>query len=223
MVLHHTIPHVLVFNLVSDLPAYRPDLAAYLLPQLVRDVPPESLFLCVVDPGVGGERSAVAALIDDRWYVGPDNGLLSIALRRAGQVECWRVDWRPSKLSSSFHGRDLFAPVAAHIALEGRVIGTPMTPGELVGADWSDDCHKVVYGDLYGNLCIGTRAEAVDRRSTIKAGNQTLGFSRTFCEVPVGTAFWYENAFGLIELAVNQGRADCALGLEVGDSITLIN
>lgn len=221
MVLHDLVPHVPVFPLLSDLPPFRPDLAAYLLPQLARDAPRQSLFLCIVDPGVGGERSALAARVDGNWYVGPDNGLLAIAVRRAAQVDCWRIDWRPKRLSASFHGRDLFSPIAARIAVEGRVPGTPLAPGQLVGSDWPDDCPRVVYSDAYGNLCSGIRAAAVDRRSFIRAGNQMLGFARTFCEVPVGASFWYENAFGLIEFSVNQGRADRTLGLGIGDRVDL--
>jgi S-adenosylmethionine hydrolase len=76
---------------------------------------------------------------------------------------------------------------------------------------------------VYGNLCSGIRAAKVDRESTIRAGNHTLRFARTFCDVPVGTAFWYENAFGLIELAVNQGRADHNLGLSIGDRVALVS
>ncbi len=68
----------------------------------------------------------------------------------------------------------------------------------------------------------GLRAPRLQHDDVLRAGTRELRFARTFCDVAAGTAFWYENAFGLIELAVNQGRADCILGLEVGDSITLI-
>jgi S-adenosylmethionine hydrolase len=69
-------------------------------------------------------------------------------------------------------------------------------------------------------LITGLRADRLDRRTTIQAGPDALRFARTFCEVPSGTAFWYEDAFGLVELAVNQGRADQLLGLRSGDGIT---
>ena len=65
----------------------------------------------------------------------------------------------------------------------------------------------------------GLRASSLNRGAVVQAGDRALGFARTFCEVPPGEAFWYENAFGLVELAVNQGRADRALGLRPGDPI----
>ncbi len=72
--------------------------------------------MAVVDPGVGGLREAVILVADGRCYVGPDNGLLSVVAQRAAACAYWRITWRPQELSASFHGRDLFAPIAALIA-----------------------------------------------------------------------------------------------------------
>ena len=87
------------------------------------------------------------------------------------------------------------------------------------GMGWPDDLRRVVYVDGYGNLMTGMRAHKLARNRTLHAGGRDLSFARTFCEVPPGTAFWYENALGLVELAVNQGRADRDLGLVPGDSV----
>ena len=81
--LSELVPGIPVIDLVSDLTPFRSDLAAYFLPALVRDIPNSTLYLCVVDPGVGGERAALAVLADGNWYVGPDNGLLAVVARRA--------------------------------------------------------------------------------------------------------------------------------------------
>ncbi len=223
MVLDGLLPELPVVDLVSDLPPFRPDLAAYLIPQLIRDVPSDTLFLCVVDPGVGGERAVLALRADGNWFVGPDNGLLAVVARRAGEVHCRRVDWRPQRLSASFHGRDLFAPIAARIAKGIALSGADLTPAGMEGHDWPGECLKVIYRDGYGNLCSGIRASGVDRRVRIATGDRAIGYARTFCEVPAGTPFWYENSFGLIELAVNQGRADRLLGLAPGDELGLID
>ena len=213
------VPDIQVVDLVSDLPPFRPDLSAYLLPALVRDVPDDTLFICVVDPGVGGARSVIQMEADRRWYIGPDNGLMSIVARRGRVVRVRRVTWRPSRLSASFHGRDLFCPVGAMLVrgepLETCAVGTQA----IVGSDWSDDLAKVVYADGYGNLVCGMRASALSADARLCAGGRELGYARTFCEVPRGAAFWYENSFGLVELAVNQGRADLMLGLGPGDPI----
>jgi S-adenosylmethionine hydrolase len=214
-------PKMPVIDLVSDLPPFRPDLAAYLLPALVRDGPEATLYLCVVDPGVGGERLALTLSAGGNLFVGPDNGLLAVIARRAADPCPRRVSWRPPYLSDSFHGRDLFAPVAAMLA-QGRDPGSSrIERAGMTGADWPEDLPRIVYADGYGNLMTGIRACQVPRSALVHAGDRALGFARTFCEVPPGTAFWYENAFGLVELAVNQGRADRLLALAPGDPVSL--
>jgi S-adenosylmethionine hydrolase len=214
-------PGVGVVDLVSDLPPFRPDLAAYLLPALVRDVPEGTLFLCVVDPGVGGERAAIASEADGRWYVGPDNGLFVPVIRRATRSRTLRVNWRPGWLSESFHGRDLFCPIAAMLARGVTPDAEPVSSEVLVGNDWPVNCHKVIYRDRYGNLMTGLGASAVSPESRLIAAGRDIGYARTFCEVAPGEAFWYVNSLGLVEIAVNQGRADGLLGLAAGDAIDL--
>lgn len=213
------LPGVPAFDLVSDLPPFRPDLAAYLLPALVRDCPPETLFLCVVDPGVGGARAALALAVDGHWFVGPDNGLVAPLARRARDLRVERVDWRPTWSSDSFHGRDLFAPVAARLCLGQDLATVPLAADALVGWGGPADLAKVVYVDRYGNLVTGWRAAGIDHGARLRVGTRRLAHARTFGEVPPGEGFWYENGFGLVEVAVNQGRADLALGLVAGDDL----
>ena len=116
-VLRINAPGVDIINLVSDAPAGDPRLASYLLAALAADLPEGNVFLCVVDPGVGGERLPVALEADRRWFVGPDNGLLNTVAVRAKRVAWQIITWWPERLSASFHGRDLFAPVAANNTL----------------------------------------------------------------------------------------------------------
>jgi hypothetical protein len=116
-VLARAAPGVPVIDLFSNAPAFNAKASAYLLAAYCTEFTPGTVFLCVVDPGVGGPRAAIALEADGRWYVAPDNGLLSVAARRAAVARWWRITWRPANLSASFHGRDLFAPVAARLAL----------------------------------------------------------------------------------------------------------
>jgi len=220
--LGHLAPDVSAVDLISDLAPFRPDLAAYLLPALVRNVPGVTLFVCVVDPGVGSERDAIAVEADGRWYLGPDNGLLSAVVRRASDARVLRIEWRPDRLSDSFHGRDLFCPLAAMLCRGELPDSVPIDSGAIVGADWPDDLARVVYADRYGNLITGIRASAVSRRAAVRIGGLDVFYARTFCEVPPGEVFWYENSFGLVELAVNRGRAELVLGLVPGDPIDLL-
>ncbi|MFQ5468633.1 MAG: S-adenosyl-l-methionine hydroxide adenosyltransferase family protein, partial [Kiloniellaceae bacterium] len=109
-------PGVEIVQLMCDAPAFDPRASAYLLAAYGPDFPEGSVFLAVVDPGVGGPRAPLALQAGGRWYVGPDNGLLAMVARRAGPAaRAWEITWRPARLSATFHGRDLFAPVAARL------------------------------------------------------------------------------------------------------------
>ena len=110
------VPGTAVVELFTDLAAWDVRAAAYLLAAYGAEFPIGSIFLSVVDPGVGGERAALVIEADKRWYVGPDNGLFELVARRAEKLRCWQITWAPERLSNSFHGRDLFAPLAARLA-----------------------------------------------------------------------------------------------------------
>jgi S-adenosylmethionine hydrolase len=212
-------PALPVIDLVHDLTPFRPDLAAYLLPALVRDMPSGTLYLCVVDPGVGGARAALAVAAGGDLLVGPDNGLLAPLVKRSPGAAVRRIDWQPAEPSASFHGRDWLAPAAARLALGQALATSPMDPAALVGADWPDELAAAVYVDRYGNVMTGMRAAGCPPQATIALAGRTLRSARTFCEVGPGEPFWYENALGLVEIAVNLGRADLELGLAPGDPI----
>ena len=213
-------PGVPIVDLLADAPTWNPRASAYLLASYANAFPLGSVFLAVVDPGVGTEqRQPVVVEADGRWFVGPGNGLFSIVTRRARHSRSWSIDWRPSSLSSSFHGRDLFAPIAAAVA-QGDLGGC--SPGMADTRDeWPDELEEVIYVDHFGNLITGIRAEQIPVQSVISIGGEPLHHATTFGEVPEGAAFWYANSNGLVELAVNQGRADHRFDAHVGDPIRL--
>jgi S-adenosylmethionine hydrolase len=105
-------PTQLVVDLLHEVPDFNPHAGAHLLAALAFGFPSGSVFLAVVDPGVGTPRDAVVVMTGGRWFVGPDNGLLSVAAARHADTRMWRIVWQPEGLSSTFHGRDLFAPIA---------------------------------------------------------------------------------------------------------------
>jgi len=215
-------PGVPVIDLFADLPAFDIQAAAYLLAAYVDEFPSGTVFLCVVDPGVGSERRAAAIDADGRWFVGPDNGLFNVIAGRAAQLRWWDITWRPERLSNSFHGRDLFAPVAARLARGEAVPGTAVEPATRLLEDWPAELAKVVYVDHFGNLMIGVRAGSIPETGVFEAGDRRLNYARTFSAVPPGEVFWYRNANGLVEIAVSQGRADDLLGMRVGDPVRLV-
>jgi S-adenosylmethionine hydrolase len=220
-VLYREAPGVPVIDLFCDAPAFDPQAAAYLLPAYAGEFPEGAVFLCVVDPGVGSGRAAVILAADGRWFVGPDNGLFAIVARRAESSRWWDITWTPPRLSASFHGRDLFAPVAARLARGDAPPGRERAPS-LIGREWPDDLARVVYVDHFGNAMTGLRAAGLAPETRLVAQGQTLSRARTFADVPEGTAFWYENANGLAEIAVSKGRADAALDLAVGTEVEVV-
>ncbi|HPQ24900.1 MAG TPA: SAM-dependent chlorinase/fluorinase [Gammaproteobacteria bacterium] len=211
-------PDSRVINLMHDAPAMRPDLAAYLLPACSRPLDPGSVVVAVVDPGVGGDRAALVVEAAEKTFVGPDNGLLS-RLPDIGRVS--RVDWRPASLSASFHGRDLFAPVAARLAA-GHAVATSVMPADvMVGSDWSVGLARVVYVDAYGNLMVGLDAQAIDEQRSFNVLGRHVVHAGTFCRVPAGQLFWYGNSLGLLEIAANGASAADILSLALGDRILI--
>jgi hypothetical protein len=231
-VLQSAAPSVPVVDLFADAPMRNPRSAAYLLAAYAVWFPAGTVLLSVVDPGVGGDRAPVIVDADGRWYVGPENGLFEIVMRRAEAsgttARSWEIERQPdAPLSASFHGRDLFAPAAARVALgetpsaagqEPRPSGIGRRP------DWPDDLPEIVYVDHYGNAMTGLRAAALPADATFEtvAGRCRLTRARTFSDVPPGEAFWYENSNGLAEIAVNNGRADAALGLVIGSPVRIL-
>jgi S-adenosyl-L-methionine hydrolase (adenosine-forming) len=213
-------PGVPVINLFSDLDPYEVKAAAYLLPAYSAGFPPGTVFLCVVDPGVGGQRAGVVVKADGRWYVGPNEGLFALLARRATRVECRQLP-EAVGVSSSFHARDVFAPVAALLATGATVDAETVSARCLEKPDWPDDLFRVVYIDRYGNAITGVRASRVDVSQSLSVNGHRLRSARTFSDVAPGDAFWYENSNGLVELAVNRGRADQVLGIEIGAVISL--
>ena len=222
-VLHDTAPEIPVIDLFADAPAGNPKAAAYLLAAYAEWFAVGAVFLGVVDPGVGGERPPIIVEADDRWYVGPGNGLFELIERRAGKVRSWEIEWKPKRLSASFHGRDLFAPVAALLARGEAPPGRPLKDEAYRHADWPDDLAEIVYVDHFGNAVTGLRAAALPRNVRLAAAGQVLEGARTFSDRPPGTAFWYENSNGLVEIAVNQGRADHVLGLTIGVPVEILS
>jgi S-adenosylmethionine hydrolase len=218
-VLHGVAPHVPVVDLLHDAPTFDPMLSAYLLAALAVELPMASVFVGVVDPGVGGARSALIVRADGRHFVGPDNGLFSMVVRRASEVEAWEIEWSPDRLSASFHGRDLFAPVAGRLAVGESPTGRRYRPTSVDRPDWPDELARIVYIDAFGNAMTGTRASAVAGDATLIVGGRPLARARTFADVPPGEPFWYENSNGLVEIAVNRGRAADTLDLMLGTAV----
>lgn len=218
-VLAREAPGVAVVDLFSDAPAHDPRSAAYLLAAYCEAFEPGDVLLCVVDPEVGGARPACIVGAGGRSFVGPANGLFELVRRRAPESTIREIAWRPERLSASFHGRDLFAPVAARLARGAQVPAERRADDWERQPDWPDDLPEIVYVDHFGNAMTGLRATTLAPEAVLRVGGREIRRARTFSDLPDGEAFWYENANGLVELAVNRARADLVLGVAPGTRV----
>lgn len=219
-VLRRQVPDADVINLFADAPRGDPMSAAYLLAAYTNEFPAGTVFLCVVDPGVGSDRRAVIVEAGGRWFVGPDNGLFEIVLRRApGTARWWEIADVSQEASATFHGRDVFAPAAAAVARGELPVGEGQSVAGIRRPGWPDDLARIVYIDGFGNAMTGVRAATVPPGTRVRVGGEELTGARTFSDVARGVAFWYANANGLLEIAVNDGRADTRFALKIGSPV----
>lgn len=199
--------------------------------------PPKTVHLVVVDPGVGTERKPVALQIKDQFFVGPDNGIFSL-IGSEYEYEAVTLQnqtyWRPNP-SNTFHGRDIFAPVAAHLAngVKLQELGDPLD--KLVTYRWAVPISDrdgvqgwIVHIDRFGNLISNIPEKMVKEAGNssevkIYVGNTILtSLSATFGEVPDGEPTAYIGSSGMLEVAINKGNAREMLGVEKGAQISIV-
>jgi S-adenosylmethionine hydrolase len=197
--------------------------------------------LAVVDPGVGTARRGIALRTtdEDRILIGPDNGLLSLAAQRFGGiaevVDVARSPHRLEPVSATFHGRDIFAPVAAQLARGAELAeaGEPIDPDEIVRLDmplaFLDEgelyAHAVGF-DRFGNIMLDVEhAELTGNGFRLGQGVEVNGrrgvYAVTFADVPAGELILYEDAYRTLALAVNRGSARELLGVERDDELRI--
>jgi S-adenosylmethionine hydrolase len=220
--LEHLPAEISIVDLLHSVSGFHVRGAAHLLDALQRRFPAGAVFLAVVDPGVGTARDAVILQADNKWYVGPDNGLLSVISARAAESQTWRIFWRPQGLSASFHARDLFAPIAAAIAAGEFPVAQVEVIGELDVRFGPEDLAEMVYIDHYGNAVTGLRGVTLPRTAILAVQGRQVRYARVFADVPEGEIFWYENSVGLVGIAANRASAATQLRLHVGDPLQIV-
>ena len=199
--------------------------------------PPNTVHLVVVDPGVGTDRTPVAIQIKDQFFVGPDNGIFSLIGEefdyKAVKLENDKY-WRKDR-SNTFHGRDIFAPVAAHLAdgVPLEDLGDPLE--KLVTYRWAIPISDkdgiqgwIVHIDRFGNLVSNIPSSLIeetigDSRLKIYVGNTILDeIVPTFGSVPDGEPAAYIGSSDKLEIAINKGNAKQMLGVEKGAQVSIV-
>ena len=205
---------------------------------------PAGVHLAVVDPGVGGIRRPLALRdAEGRLYVGPDNGLLLPAAERSGGVvaahELANPDFALERVSRTFHGRDLFAPAAAHLALGVPLadLGPPIDPQELVRLDVPEPALEasriaatVLAVDRFGNASLNLTREHLERAAIVPGARVEIVTrgrryfavaARTFGDAREGELILYEDSYRNVAVAVTRGNAGELLGVEEGSELVL--
>lgn len=216
-VIRQRLPAQAIIDLQHDLPPFRPRGAGLLLRSQLAWLPPASIIVAVVDPGVGTQRRGLIVHWGGFTLIAPDNGLLAPFLSGAASVHA--IDTPPKGSCMTFQGRDWFAPVAASLIAGEAVAMHPVDVGSCVGHDWPPILDEVIYVDRFGNLMLGRGGENLPVEQLIVVAEHRLRYAETFAQVPPGRPFWHINSLGLLELAVNQGSASALLGLTVGDRV----
>lgn len=207
--------------------------AAFLLGTAVEYFPPGTVHLAVVDPGVGSARRALAVQGQKHFYVGPDNGVFSLAWKKDPPMTVREIQpgsMTLPKISATFHGRDLFAPVAAHLCRG--------TPAEMMGPPARDPVRfdlsanrvedgraetAVLHVDVFGNLVTALhRRDVSGRVRAVEVQGREIPFAATYSEVDAGhpLALWGSSDF--LEVSVNRGSAAEALTLGPGAAVTAL-
>ncbi|WP_072620717.1 SAM hydrolase/SAM-dependent halogenase family protein [Spirulina major] len=229
-------PRCTIVDLTHQIPPQNIAAARFCLLNAYRYFPAGTVHVAVVDPGVGSDRHAVAIQIQEGWLVGPDNGLFSGVLQTSPPLAAVTLNnphyWRTPHPSTTFHGRDIFAPVGAHLSLGVPLteLGDSLNPKHLVSlplpavTEDPTGLHGTIqHIDHFGNLITTIPGERLrDRAWGIKVSDRTLPAAHSYSDRPWGSAIALIGSHGWVEIAINGGNAQAQLEGQIGAACTLI-
>jgi S-adenosyl-L-methionine hydrolase (adenosine-forming) len=229
-------PGAPVVDITHEVPPFEISTAAFLLDQAWRYFPAGSIHVSIVDPGVGSQRRPILIASQGHYFIGPDNGLFSLVLqdpKAVARVLDKPKFWLPSQ-SSTFHGRDIFSPVAAHLSKGLK----PSQLGKRIGDPWRSPLFEpvrqsrrtyagaVLFTDRYGNLVTNFKIENFptlrNRPFQMQAGLETVElFAGTYAGIPPGELAVIPASSGHYEVAMREASAAKRLGLANGSPVEL--
>lgn len=236
-------PDARIIDLTHDIEPQNYKQAAFVLNNSVKYFPKGTIFLSVVDPGVGTVRNAIVMKAGDNYFIAPDNGLLSLIMNKYqpdGIFSLSNSEYFLKEISPTFHGRDIFAPVAASIAngIDISLFGERLSPISLIKLAEPQcflDAQGIWHGevmqiDRFGNIITSLRADLMDistqnfhkqnLRWKFETANIKIEFlSQTFGDVDVGHYMAYVGSFGFLEIGLRDGDAKNKSGAAIGQSV----
>lgn len=215
-----------IIDITHDIEPQNITSAAFVLSACYRDFPPATVFVSVVDPGVGSERRAIVVESNDHKFVGPDNGLFSFVLGPNARVTAVGNDrFFRKPVSSTFHGRDIFAPVAAHLSrgidlheLGPEIMDAVMLPNiRPTRTDENTLKGSVIHIDRFGNIVTNITAEVAGDVFQLEIGGHVISDRREFyAGAKPGQPFAIAGSAGFIEISINGSSAAKKLGVNTG-------
>ena len=213
---------------------------SYLLYTSYRYFQRNTIFLVVIDPGVGTRRKAIIIKTKNYYFVGPDNGILYPAAFEDGIVEAVQITnqrmFLSKEISNTFHGRDIFSVAAAYLSLnvDMSIFGEKIKPEELEKLEFNFSetkegdkivyCGKVIYIDHFGNIATSIKVKMNENSKALakfKGKEYQLNVVRTFGEAKGKELLLYNNGYGFLEIGINKGNAAITINAEEGDDICL--
>lgn len=227
-------PEGRIVDVAHDIPPHDILGGALVLESVFPYFPPKTVFVVVVDPGVGGRRRGIVAEVEGRFLVGPDNGLFTLVLQRGLERvhEIQNPRYMLPKVSSTFHGRDIFAPVAAHLTLGVKVeqIGPALSPEDLtylsippVRRSGQGVQGEVIYADRFGNLVTNIKPEDLPFGEVVieVEGERIQGLKGTYEEGEYGKVIALWGSHGRLELAMRERSLREERGWVVGTKVVV--
>lgn len=229
-------PEANVLDITHQVPAGNIRAGAFILENAYRYFPEGTVFLCVVDPGVGGDRTPIIVRTAKYVFVAPDNGILSYVLSHEEPLQIHKLEspsYHLSPLSNTFHGRDIFAPVAAHflndVPMEHfgpeqedlNILPWPRTVSTENGMQG-----EVMYIDHFGNCITSITSDDLKElpkgeSEVILPSDEKIHIADYYDQLPLGQPMALVGSGGYLELSVNGGHGSRSLGLRVGDTVVI--
>ena len=233
-------PQVHIVDISNEIEKFNTRIGAYILASAAPFFPQNTIHVAVVDPGVGTKRRPIIVETNHSLYVGPDNGLLMLAASKEDITNVYTIDnkeYLPTKISTTFHGRDIFAPVAAYLTKGikstdfGSIIKDYVFPdfaeihpkkGELLG--------EIVYIDDFGNIISNISTDALEQYDftdvkslfvTLRDITLNIPFCLTYGDVPIGSPLALIGSNNFLEVAINQGSASDFFNAKAGELFSI--
>lgn len=222
-------PRAVIVDITHDIKPQKISTAAFILAACYRDFPRGTIFVCVVDPGVGSARRRIMVESESRIFVGPDNGVFGFTLNDGSTITSIENEkYFSHPVSNTFHGRDIFAPVAAHLSLGVKPgeIGSKITDPVILPNESSKRIDeytvngRVIHIDRFGNIVTNVTSELwSDTVELIVSGHSIIERREFYAGAEPGKLFAVPGSAGFIEISINGGSAAKFLAVEIGSTV----